>query len=380
MHTALPRRRVLRQLAATAALGVGLPTAARAQGRDKLRIGCTLDHSGVEKANGMALHQGALAFFAALNKAGGIAGAQVEVTLADDQFKPEQAQANAQAFAADAGVIALLHPLGTRQTVAVMDTVKEMAVVGPNTGTVALRRRPPANVYWVRANYDQEIDKLVATAAQLGARRLGLVHPTDPLGQSLLAAYKAASERLKMETVVISTTPGTTSPDVEPAARDVARAAPQVVIMGLAGTAPLFVKALRAAGGSSPVYGLSISASTTNIQALGEASRGLTFSIIVPSPQATKYEIVRRYQADMQAAGQTEYSLPSLEGYINARVLAEGLRRAGARPSRESLLAALEGIDNLDLGGFRIGFGKGRREGGSFVDTAIVGQGGRVIS
>jgi ABC-type branched-subunit amino acid transport system substrate-binding protein len=377
-HTGSTRRTALRRIAAaTAALGGGVPVFAAAR---TLKIGCTLDNSAVEKANGSGLHLGAMAYFNAINKAGGIGGSRVEIALSDDQFKPDVAKANAVAFDADKAVLAMIHPLGTRQTAAVMDAVTDMAVVGPNTGTVGLRKKGATNVFWVRANYDQEVEKLVSTASTLGITHIGLVHPNDPLGQSLLAAFNAATAKFNLKPAVIATTPGTTSPEVDPAAREIVKAAPQVVIMGLAGTAPAFVRALRAAGGASTIYGLSIGASATNINSLGDASRGLGFSIVVPSPFASKHEIVRRYQADMQASGNSEYSLPSLEGYINARVLAEGLRRAGANPTRESVLAGLESIDGLDLGGLRISYGKTKREGSNFVDVAVVGAGQRLMS
>jgi len=371
------RRVMLGHLAGTTAALCGAPALALTR---TLRIASTFDNSSVEKANGLGLHLGASACIAALNKAGGIGGAMVELVTADDQFKPDLAKTNALAFQADRSVLALLHPLGTRQTAAVMEAVTNMAVVGPNTGTVGLRRKGAANVFWLRANYDQEIEKLVATATTLGIRSVGLVHPNDPLGQSLLAAFKAASANHQVTPGVIATTPSTISLEVEAAAAEIAKAQPQLVIMGLAGTAPAFVKALRAAGSTSTLYGLSIGASAANLRTLGDLSRGLGFSIVVPSPFAAKHEVVRRYQADMQAHGSTDYSLPSLEGYINARVLSEGLRRAGGTPTRESVMSALEGIDALDLGGLRIGFGKGTREGGRFVDVAVIGAGARMMT
>lgn len=375
-----PRRRALSILAGTAcaALGVGV-SRVRAQGRP-IRIGVTLDNSGVEKANGTGLFQGSSAYFAALNKAGGIHGTPVELVLADDQFKPEVAKANALKFAADPTVLAIVHPLGTRQTAAVMDAVPELPVVGPNTGTAALRKKASPNTYWVRANYDQEVDKLVATATAQGIQSIGLVHPNDPLGQSVLAAFNASLAKYKLQAGVIATTPNTTSSEVEPAAIAIAKAAPQVVIMGLAGTAPAFLQALRKAGSTSNCYGLSITASAASIAQLGELSRGLGFSIVVPSPYAAKHEVVRRYQADMTAAGAKEFSLPSLEGYIDARVLAEGLLRAGPGASRASLAAALERIEGFDLGGMRISYGRGNREGSRFVDVAVVGANGKIIS
>lgn len=372
------RRRVLLRLAGAGAATLALPALAQTR---SLRIGATFANSGPEKVNGAGLFQGSTAYFNALNRAGGINGMKVELVSADDQFNPDIAKQNAQAFQADPAVLALIHPLGTRQTAAAMDVVKDMAIVGPNTGTVALRKKPSPNTFWVRANYDQEVDRLIRTATTLGISQIALVHPKDPLGAGLLAAFNAACDKYKIKPAVVGTTPSTVSPEVEPAAREIARAAPQVVIMGLgAGTAPLFVRALRQAGSTSTIYGLSIAMSAQNIRDLGDLARGLGFSIIVPSPFATKFDIVRRYQADMEASGSTDFSLPSLEGYIDARVLAEGLRRAGATPTRAGIVAALEQLDALDLGGLRIGFGKGNREGSHFVDVAVIGSGGRFMS
>ena len=356
------RRQVIaRMTGVAAAAGLGLPVFAQARA---IRIGASFDNSSVEKANGTGLALGSTACFNALNRAGGLNGTKVELVLADDQFKPELAKSNALAFAADASVLAMIHPLGTRQTAEISDAAPGMAVVGPNTGTVSLRKKASPNTFWVRANYDQEIDKLIATAAVLG--------------QSLLAGFKASLARVKLEPAVIASTPGTTSMEVDPAARQVAEAAPQIVIVGLAGTAPAFVRALRATGGKSSVYGLSITAGS--LAALGDLARGVGFAIVVPSPLSTRFEIVRRYQADMQASGFKEYSLPSLEGYMDACVLAEGLRRAGPAPTRASVIAGLAGIEGYDLGGVKINFGRNNREGNQFVDVAVISATGKLLS
>src|SRR5450631_4276231 len=124
----IDRRDALRRcVVASGMLGGGWAHAAATR---TLRIGCTLDHSSVEKPNGSGLHLGASAFFDAVNKSGGINGWRIELVLADDQFKPDLAKANAEAFAADRSVVAMIHPLGTRQTAAVMDAVHDMAIVG----------------------------------------------------------------------------------------------------------------------------------------------------------------------------------------------------------------------------------------------------------
>lgn len=369
------RRRALLALASGAALGA---PAVRAQQARPLRIGVTVDSTGVEKANGTGLIAGATACVEALNRAGGIHGAQLELALMDDGFKPEVAKANAERFAADPGVLAVLHPLGTQQSAAVCAAASELAVVGPYSGTVALRKKTAANTFWVRASYTQEIERLIRQAASVGQTRIALVHSLDPFGQALLEAFSATMASAKLQPAVVATTPSTVSPEVEPAAKTIAAAAPQAVIVGLAGTTPAFVKAFRGAGGGSATYGLSIMAGA--VATMGELARGVGFAIVVPPPTATRYDVVRRYQRDMAAAGQKTLSLPSMEGYINASVLAEGLRRAGPAPSRARLIAALESVQGHDLGGMKLSFGPGNREGSQFVDVAVVGAGGRILT
>ncbi|MES2360611.1 MAG: ABC transporter substrate-binding protein [Pseudomonadota bacterium] len=370
-------RRDFIALAGVTAATMAAPVLAQSR---TLRIGTTFDDSGAEKANGNGNFRGASACLNAINKSGGINGAKIELVQADDQFKPDIAKTNALAFQADKSILAMINPLGTRQTASIMESVQDMAIVGPNTGTAGLRKTSPPNVFWIRASYDAEVEKLIRTAITLGMTKIGIIYPKDPLGMSVLAAFQKSMADAKLEPVVMATTPGTASIEVEPAAKAIAKAQPQMVIMVLGGIAPLFLKALRAAGGTSTIYGLSISASPANITAMGENGRGLGFALVVPSPFSTKNELVRRYQIDMAASGWNDYSTPTLEGYANARVLAEGLRRAGANVNRASLMTALDSITGFNLGGMTVSFGGGNRNGGNFVDVGVVGAGGRIMS
>ncbi|MFC6284734.1 MULTISPECIES: ABC transporter substrate-binding protein [Polaromonas] len=370
-------RRDFMALGGVTAAAMAMPVLAQPR---TLRIGSTFDDSGAEKANGNGNFRGASAYFNAINKTGGIGGAKVELVMADDQFKPDIAKKNALAFQGDPSILAMLNPLGTRQTAAIMETVQDMAIVGPNTGTAGLHKSSPPNVFWIRASYDAEVEKLIRTAVTLGMTKIGIVYPKDPLGASVLAGFQKAMADVKLEPVILATTPGTASTEVEPAAQAIAKVQPQMVVMVLGGIAPLFLKALRAAGGTSTIYGLSISASPANITAMGDSGRGLGFAMVVPSPFATKNELVRRYQLDMAASGWSDYSTPTLEGYANARVLAEGLRRAGAKVTRASLITALDSITGFNLGGMTISFGNGNRNGGNFVDVGVLGAGGRLVS
>ncbi len=63
-------------------------------------------------------------------------------------------------------------------------------------------------------------------------------------------------------------------------------------------------------------------------------------------------------------------------GYMDARVLIEGLRAAGPSVTRASLVAAMQGLGNLDLGGYVYQFSAQNHHGANFVDIAAVGSGG----
>jgi len=88
--------------------------------------------------------------------------------------------------------------------------------------------------------------------------------------------------------------------------------------------------------------------------------------------------LAREYRAALQAAGFGQHvSFIGLEAYMNARLMVEGLRRAGRDLTRPRFIQALESLRHFDLGGFELDYGKGVRQGSRFVDLTIIGQGER---
>jgi hypothetical protein len=88
--------------------------------------------------------------------------------------------------------------------------------------------------------------------------------------------------------------------------------------------------------------------------------------------------LAREYRAALQAAGFGQHvSFIGLEAYMNARLMVEGLRRAGRDLTRPRFIQALESLRHFDLGGFELDYGKGVRQGSRFVDLTIIGKGER---
>ena len=102
--------------------------------------------------------------------------------------------------------------------------------------------------------------------------------------------------------------------------------------------------------------------------------------MVVPDPNRAKSQVVRDYQAAMRANGKQEFTQGSLEAYVNMRVLAEGLERAGSDPTRARLRSALAGIRNWDLGGFVVDYsGQAPYVGSRYVDLGVLGGSGRFL-
>lgn len=98
----------------------------------------------------------------------------------------------------------------------------------------------------------------------------------------------------------------------------------------------------------------------STIQALGPDGVGVVVTSVVPFPWSQSLPVAREYRELLKKAGMQEtVSFIGLEVFINAKVLVEGLRRAGKDPTRPRFIQALESLRQFDVGGFEVNFGKG---------------------
>ena len=86
---------------------------------------------------------------------------------------------------------------------------------------------------------------------------------------------------------------------------------------------------------------------------LGKEGAGVVVTQVVPSPYKPAIPIVREFQAAVAAHGKgVSINFSSFEGYLAAKMFADGLSRAGSRVNHESLMAGLEAVGRSDYGGF----------------------------
>ena len=161
----------------------------------------------------------------------------------------------------------------------------------------------------------------------------------------------------------------------------VAAARPTAVLLATAGTVSVdLVKGLKKNVPGVLLTGVSVTLPSDSLKQLGEDGSGLALTMVMPDPNRAKTQLVRDYQAAMRAKGHQDFTLGSLEAYVNMRVLAEGLERAGSDPSRAKLRTALAGIRNWDMGGFVVDYsGQSPYVGSRFIDLGVLNGAGRFL-
>jgi ABC-type branched-subunit amino acid transport system substrate-binding protein len=141
--------------------------------------------------------------------------------------------------------------------------------------------------------------------------------------------------------------------------------------------AAVTIRDLRAKGYKGPIYGFSNTGESLLAEQLGAAGAGVVLVRVTPRSDNAKSVLVRELLADAAASKVGKANVYMLEGYIAAWAFTEALRKAGKEPNRAKLRRALDGLQEMNLGGFRIHF-NGDRVGSKMVELSLIDGAGRV--
>ncbi|HWP20960.1 MAG TPA: ABC transporter substrate-binding protein, partial [Burkholderiaceae bacterium] len=156
------------------------------------------------------------------------------------------------------------------------------------------------------------------------------------------------------------------------------KAQPQaVVFIASAGTVAAGTKAIRATGSRAQVVTLSNNASGGFIKELGEHGRGTIVTQVFPYERSLSAPIVKEAADLAKAQGIAEVTPAMLEGFAAAKVLVEGLRRAGPNPTPAKLIQALETFRKVDIGGLEVNFSPTDHSGLDYADLSIIDENGK---
>jgi len=354
---------------------LGFMTPAWAQ----LRVGMPSGFTGSVAAGVKENHEGAKLYFDTINARGGVNGQKIELITVDDKFDPKVTVEVARELITKQRVLALFLNRGTPHSQALLPMLAELKVplVGPSTGAMALHEPVNPWVFNVRATYQREAAKAIEHLASIGMTRIAMLETDDSFGaDSALGALKGFS-KVNQRPALHEKFPRD-KPDFTKLAKEVTESNAQaVLVIGSAGNTANAVQAIRAAGSRAQAVTLSNNASEGFIKLLGEHARGVIVTQVFPNERSVTYGLIKEAQEFAKAKGLDGVSPAMMEGYAAAKVLTEGLRRAGPNPTPVALRDALENLRNYDLGGLTIGYSPTNHTGLDFADLSIVDASGK---
>lgn len=369
------------------ALALSLAAALPAQAAE-LVVAQVAPLSGVLAATGQQMVLGAKIYFEHVNASGGVHGAKIRHVVKDDGYKIDETVRLTQEAIRRDQALALIGFAGTANLTELLrrNILQEagIALVAPYTGGEPLRTPFNPNIFHIRAGYADEAEHMVGHLVTLGIKDIGVYYQNDGFGKAGLSGVEEALKRRGLK--LMASAPYERNKLDDSVAQAVAafqKAGVSAIIMiSINPTTAAFVKAYRAAGGSAQLFNISVVDPAELVKLAGvEHMHGLGISQVMPFPYSPTLPVIREYREIFAryAPKDAQISYTSFEEFIGAKVLVEGLRRAGPNPTRQKVLHALEHLGRYDVGGFQISFAPDNRLGSKYVEVTIIGRDGKLL-
>ena len=345
-------------------------------------LGQSAAFSGPAAQLGIQMNIGTKAYLDHINARGGVYGRKIALKTRDDQYEANLCADATTKLIEEDKVFALISYVGTPTTAAAMPIITKAGVplVGPFTGAELLRTPVNRYIFNVRASYYDETEKIVDLLVSNGNTNIAVFYQDDNYGLAGLKGVEIAMAKRNLKISALGKVERNTI-KVEDAVKSINAARPGGVVMISAYTSVAeFVRQMKKAGSITQFYNVSFVGSKALADALKDEGYGITISQVVPFPWSSSgVRVVKEYQEIMTKAGSTDFNFSSLEGFIVGKVMVEGLKRAGKDLTREKLIEALEGMNNVDLGEFVVSFSPTNHSGSKYVNLTMIGRGGKFL-
>jgi branched-chain amino acid transport system substrate-binding protein len=357
---------------AFAMLAACWPTAHAAPEVKPIVIGQSLPLTGPAYPIANRVQAGAKAWVERVNARGGVHGRLIEVVTLDDGDDTQRLAGNLRKLVQEQGAVAIVNCLGERACAQAAATTAELGVplVGTFSGAAALRTPAMTHVFPLRADDRREAAALAGQLRAMGVSRVAwLADGEEPSREQWLADAMKAEHITATRIAVLAA-------DVSAALQAAAQAL--LVTLGPAAT-----DALSRGGGAhdESLPALVATSSSPSLTQLTRLFRDRTvgFTSAVPNPEVSQLPLVREFGDDAEAyVGPEAVSFEGLAAYIHLRVCTAALRAAGPRLDGRRLADALEHLGSPDLGGLRLQFSPGRRQGLDLVEIGLRSRDGKL--
>jgi ABC-type branched-subunit amino acid transport system substrate-binding protein len=369
-------------------------------------VGMSAPFKGASRSLGIELYRGSMAYLSEINHAGGVHGRTILLKAYDDGYQPEQAIKNTMKLMIEDRVFLLFDYVGTPTVTRVLPLLKKydklhFRLFFPFTGAQP-QREPPYDrlAFNLRASYRQETEGLVANFESIGRSRIAVFYQADAYGRSGWVGVREALARTNQKIAGEATyTRGTKYTDsLDRQVAILQEVHPDAIIsIGAYAACAAFIRDARKAGLTVPIANVSFVGSESMLELLVAAGKddgrdytaNLVNSQVVPSYESPTVPVVQEYRALMDkynpavpaglAAADYKpfrYSFVGLEGFLNAKLLVEVLKRLGPHPARAKIDETVAGIHGFELGmGPPISFGGERNQGSDAIYYTTVEHG-----
>jgi ABC-type branched-subunit amino acid transport system substrate-binding protein len=374
---------MLRSAILALALAAGLPALAGDKGvtPTEIHLGASAVLSGPLGPQTAEYGAGSRLYFDAVNAAGGVNGRKIVYTTHDDGFDVKRAVENTRQLLAEDKAFLIYNNTGTAHTAAILPLLEETRTVvfGPVTGASNFREKFNTYLFHVRASYANEARRILSQLKQTGIAKVAVFYQDDPFGKALLAELKNASAAEGVPFLAeIRVDPK--QPDFAAAAKATEKAQPQAVILGTGGTTFTgYVKEVLKTSAKPGFYGFSVASLDVINKELKEQARGIVLAQIMPSLRNSSVPVVAEYLKLLhERAPESPPSASQFEGFVHAKLLVEGLKRAGRNLTTDSFVKAMEGAGEIGFGRFVAKYSPQSHNGSSYVELAIVDNAGQL--
>lgn len=333
---------------------------------EEVVLGMSNALSGSASALGQGIKKGALTYFNKVNDTGGIHGRRIKVISYDDEYEPKVTVANTEKLINVDKVFALFGYVGTPTAKAVMPLVNRNKIIffGPFTGAEFLRNPVNKFIYNVRGSYFDEAEAQVDfLTKQQGIKKIGLFMQKDAYGLAVKGGIVKALNKRGM-TISCEGLYERNTEDISAGLAEIRKEKPEAVSMvGTYKAMAAFIKKAKAEQYNPVFLNVSFVGTAALIKELGAAGEGVIITQVMPSPQETPslqdlslHNMIEQYRSDMTSAGHKDFDYTDLEGYVDAAVFTEILKKAGRDLTRETFVTAAETLD-VTIGGMQFGYG-----------------------
>ena len=335
---------------------------------------------GASASLGAQLWRGADAFFSNLNADGGVNGRKITVVSLDDHYEGEETLVNTIKLVTEQKVFGLFGYVGTPTIVKALPAIQKFSSEGlflfSNFTGAQPQREPPHNryVFNVRASYRTETAAIIKKYLDLGFKRIGMFTQDDAYGRSGIDGVTRALKERELSIIAETTYKRGTTIDQSMAEQvGVLKKAgvDAIVSVGSYAACAAFIRDLRKSGSEVPVANLSFVGPDALLDALvqigkdahTDLTRRLIGSQVVPAWNDLSVPLVKEYRSAMDGFSHNlpeairdpgfkprKYSFGSLEGYLNAKVLALILKKISGEPTRQAFFKAAEDGKAMDVG------------------------------